>query len=558
VADGGAAFPKAGPWLGVKETSSAIGDAVRALNVSFEDGRLRRRPGRRILVDTFSGLKVSRIFEHVSLAGERRTVVVLSAADDPTTDVQIGSVDPCGGGYSALGYLGMSATPYDPDGLFWSTSYKGGRSIVSTPPGSMIVIDKDALAPLFAVQGLDAQNLLTASRAYLWGPPPASLVLMWRNRLAALHRRTVGLSATTGDTNVPWDAQASGASVWPASTNFDVLTQEGDEIMGAAVQADRLVCFMRRGVVVVDEDSVSPIPRTADKQYGCVAPRSVVEIGGGLVAYLADRAVCQFNGTSVAPISEDISDTLKLVNWAAAHRAVGVHLAQKQEYRLWLPIRGKSGNRICVIYDYRRKTWRVYSAFYTWTRLPEGAEPFDVTAAAAVLLPSGEEVLLTGDSQGRIWREDVGEDDAGFVFPAYVALAAMRDGAAVEKFSDWRLHAEADGAWVQGVPLEHGDCLEQEISRLVDGLPTDSLTATIRMLDDQAGHVLPTYGSAEWGVDIHTPEERTKRLSWGRANTRSLQPLIILPGQHGGVVDTAPGAIDEIEFAVAPAGGRRG
>ncbi len=554
--DGGQAYPKWGGWTGVKESSSTLGDVVRCLNVTFEDGVIARRPGRRVICATVPGMIVSRIFEHVTLSGSRSVLVGLLSAD-PAVAPRLGLFPPSGGAYVDLA-MPAAYRRASPESFFWSSSYKGGHTIISDPTGRLLDYDGETVTELVALQGTDAAQDLAASRAYLAAPPPADVIAMWRNRIIAAHLRTLGISADPNDMTVPPEAPASGANVWPASTNLDVLTQEGDEIVGLAVQADRLACFLRRGVVVVDEDQVSPIPRIQEKQYGCVAPRSVQEVGGGLILYLSDGVVCQFDGARSSPISGDIRHTLSQVAWTKAHLAVSAHLARKTEYRLWLPLKGRTGNRVCVIYNYAQRTWRVYAGEFIFDRTGRYTQPFDVTAAATTILPTGEEILLTGDSQGRIWREDVGDDDGPTIIPAFAALAPIGDGESVMKFADMRVEAVFDGSWLAAIFAEHGNCLEQEITRYLDGEPTKGMSETVRLLQEDATGSLQTYDlTPKWGDDHHTAEKRSKRLS-NRAISRRLQPIFLFPAWVGNVPVSEPGGISLVELALAPAGGRRG
>jgi hypothetical protein len=553
VADGGQAYPSYSGWKGVKEGSRTLGDVVRALNVTFEGGKIRRRPGRRVICTAADGYRVSRICEHVDLKGVRTILVALTGSIG--VEPLLGSIDAGGAPFSPIALPSLDSQA-SPSAGFASTPYKG-HTILADPNGRLLDYDGSTCVVLAAVQGTDAEQELTGTRAYLWAPPASTLLLSWRNRVVSVKGRTVGLSADAGDPTIPITAPAGGANVWPDPTNFDVLTQEGDEVVGAAVWGDRLTCFTRRGIVVVTEDETSPVPAILDQQNGCIAPRSVQTVGGGRVIYLSDGAVCAFDGQRGEAISDDLKDTLGEVDWANAHQAVSVHVSRLHQYRLWLPLKGSAGNRLCVVYDYAEQAWTVWASWYTFGSTADDTQPYDVTAAASILLPSGEEVILTGDASGRIWREDTGDDDAGVIFPAFFALAPMGDAEQVTTFRDWRLAADFDGSFLTGLALLHGNCLEQEIGRVVAGVAPQSQAQTVRLLQDDAGGEVARWDSAAWGAELHTAEPRAKRLGFAGSSKR-MQPLVLLPGQSGGVVAPEPSAISEFEVAVASAGGRRG
>jgi hypothetical protein len=541
-----------GPWSGLDEIGQGPQSIVRCLNVDIdEQGRMRRRAGRQILATLNADVPVSGIFQHVGIDGERVLLVAHTYADPADGAPKIGTVNEATLAFTLLPVedAGVGA---EPDRAFGFVAFKG-RTMIVDPFARTLDFDGADLRALPAAQGLDQVNGLLGARTYLSAPPPSRYPLVWRNRLVAMYRRTVGLSAYSGDINVPADALAGAAEVWPSRSNFDVLTREGDEIVGGAVRDDELLVLTRRGLGVVTEDDALPTLRLR-KGSGCVAAGSIQEVsyqGASFVLYLSDGKVCSWNGAGVEDISRlpgaNISATLATVNWPAAHRAVSVHYAKRNEYRLWVPVNGETANRVCLIFNYVRKTWRVYAGWYPWdtSARQAAAEPFDVTAAATVLTPGGEELLLTGDSEGRLWREDVGEDDAGFIFPAFALSPPFGSGEREFTFRDWRVDAVHDGSFVEGMPLVNGALLEHELDRIADLAATESQRQVARAIQD--GHDAYDDADLAYPVTTHAERPRKLRLSFVGRGSR-MQAYLSLPGKSGAVEDPSPGGVRMIEI----------
>lgn len=549
--------PKAGPWNGIDETRSADGKLRDALNVIARDGRLMRRPGRQIVLQDAAGRRVAGLHAHVAPNGDRSIVVFLDAAGASSAGLAVPNW--AAAAFTDVGLPAGLAAP--PAGQTTAAVPMDGHTILAEPGGSLLDFDGSTVALLVAVAGLDAA---VGNEAYLASPPKARHLAVWRDRVVAAGAqstpRLVALSENRwADPIIPDGAPIGGANVWPQRTNFDLNTDEGDVIQAITVSQDRLWLFGQSALSVVDEDNVQPYARAVARQFGCIAPRSVVNIGDATL-YLGERHVLLYeSGVRPAPVSGPMRRTLdKVIDWDAAHEAVAVHLRQTTEYRIWLPVKGLVGNQLCLTYNYGEKTWWKHAH---WPLFDESARrdlpyKFDCTAALAVVLPSGREILLTGDSAGRVWVEDVGEDDAGQVFPSFAALGVLEDGAEWETFTDTQIECLQDGSFVGLLGVLKGGDHEQEIVRVLAGeLPAADDTPYVVQRALAAAH--PLWGATPaWPVKITGP--LMGKLNFGlRARGQEVQPVIILPGQAGGVVDPAPGGVKGIQLGMRPRAGRR-
>lgn len=556
-----AIHPDLGPWDGIDETGALGPTKIRdGLNVVFRGGRISRRPGRAVVATDASGRRVAGLHEHVAPSGARSVLAYL----DPFGAVA-GGLGTVSWRTGAVANVAMppEAASVEPE-LSTAAVPMDGHTIIAEPGGLLLDYDGVDLSVLEAMAGEDAG---VQNEAYLGAPPRASRLAIWRDRVVAAGApdspRLIGLSENKWAVdNIPVEAPIGGANVWPSRTNFDLSNDEGDSVEAVSVIHDRLAVLGRSGIAMVDEDSVAPYARGVARQHGCIAPRSVVNVGNALI-YLSEKNVLIFDGIqSVVPVSNALRRTMdELVDWDSAHLAVAVHLRQTTEYRLWVPVKGLPGNQLCLIYDYMAKTWTKASHWYLFDSADRRDLPyrFDVTAALAVILGSGREVLLTGDSAGRIWLEDVGEDDEGQIFPAFAAFGEMDRGSEWETYSDWHVDCLHDGSYIAALCLTGGRDVEQEIVRVLNGALTGAATDDIPYVLQRAlldGQRAWDEAARAWPIDARGP--RVTRLDLGlRAKERKVQPVLLLPGQSGASVDPAPGAIRRLGLGVRARGGRR-
>jgi len=560
MADAGDNHETCGPWSSYNEAGSSKDDIVSALNVIIEDGVVRRRRGRVIIGSPLAALSlpITGIVEHVETDGSR--VLLIGGHSTDGRRAAFGRFDDSNCAFIDLG-LPDPASPLLSPG-FVGVSYKG-NTIIADPFGRMLHYDGSKLVELVAYAGTDAG--VPGARTYLANPPGATLLAVWRNRVVAVLRYTVGMSASSNDAMLSPLAPAGGASTWPGSTNFDALVGTGDHVTGAAICYDRLVLPTRRGLIEADEDATSPIPRTRDIMNGCLAPRSVQTCSDSVI-YLGDKVICRWDGSKTTVLSGPVSETLKHLHPHAAKNAVAVNYTKRKEYRIWIPVLERPELRVMLTYDYKSDRWQPPAAgWYPYDLASREAvnHPFNVTAATTALTASHVEMLLTGDAGGNLWLEDEGETDAGSIFPAYFQIGPLGTAERIETWGDWRAEVELDGAFLQGLSIIHGTNLEQEIVRLLDGAAPESETFATRARSDVAAGSRATHATyseaTAWGVSPNTSKTGRKKVGSFRDRSARLQPALMLPGYSGAQIDPTPGGIRALEIQRRERqGGRRG
>lgn len=543
-------------FLGLDETGR--GPVVDALNIDFDEARgAHRRLDRLKLADLDPGPyfpsgpgRVELLRELVLATGERVLVAVLTGP--LKADMQIGTIGGPAQSFTRLKVRNVDTTLFRRSVLH-AVVYKNDILLNGTD-ATILRMRGSTVGWLPASAGSDQGE--PGARSYLYAPPKADSLIVWRNRLLAIRGDSVGISADDNDPHIP--AGSHGVNVWPGRTNFTARSPDGSPIIAAGITPDdRLLLLARRRLWLVDEDEISPVAKVVETQQGCIAARSLASIGTAGFIYLSDRKIVRFHPTSgVEDLSEPLRHTVEeLIDWDSAHRAVGVNIAQRNEYRLWVPIRGSSQNRLCLVYDYRRKTWRKYAGWWLFDDDANQGAAYDVTAATTVLR-NGRELLLTGDSQGRLWLEDAGEETQSTTsFPAFVRFRTVGSGMATMTYRDWRAEVFFDGAPIRAHALHDDQSLEQELMRWMD-----SLTLKDQSVEGQlAGLDQSTYVSLTgWNNYPHVARWDALHLSFGERAVR-MSPVLVYPGAiTAGSRIGARGGIRLIEFVASEKARRAG
>lgn len=156
------------------------------------------------------------------------------------------------------------------------------------------------------------------------GAPPvgAQFGVMWRGRLCLANtaggRQRVYLSSTSNTELIPGGGgltlHGAGPEIFPV-LNFIDVGDDNSPITGLAVLQDRLVVFKQGGIYTIDgNDAATMQVFVAQAETGCIAPKTIVNMGG--VLFFLGRAdgvptVYMFDGDRTEPLSYAIEPTFK-------------------------------------------------------------------------------------------------------------------------------------------------------------------------------------------------------------------------------------------------------
>lgn len=189
---------------------------------------------------------------------------------------------------------------------------------------------------------------------------------------------------------------------------------EGDITAAAPYRRTRVVVFKRSSTHVltgVDGDLSAIALEGVNSEVGCIARRSVAAVGGDLFwlglggVYRLSEVVELGMTAQEVPVSDDVAETLKRVNWAHAHKAAAA--VHGRYYYLSLPVDGRDTPDTVLVYDTVSRAWQG-----TDTAGPASAP--DRSAHWFVRAPYlGRDALLAVDAAGYVlaWSPGAGQYD---------------------------------------------------------------------------------------------------------------------------------------------------
>ena len=205
---------------------------------------------------------------------------------------------------------------------------------------------------------------------------------------------------------------------WPAANFLDVEPGDGDRIMGAVSNFDRLIICKRRKTYVLTF-SINPgtevfVPSRISSDIGCIGPRTFAQVESGSV-WLADRGLAIYDGRTVQHVEEsvqmhDIFVDPSNPNYVRRDRngrvidAVGVFYPKREQYLLLLPtVNTTRGCDMMLVWDTKLRN-------ITLLKFCQQFQSMVIAKDA-----EGNERVYLGDVNGFVWVYDVGDTDgAGF------------------------------------------------------------------------------------------------------------------------------------------------
>jgi len=206
---------------------------------------------------------------------------------------------------------------------------------------------------------------------------------------------------------------------WPAANFLDVEPGDGDRLMGAVSNFDRLVICKRRKTYVLTF-SVNPgqevvVPSRISSDIGCVGPRTFAQIESGSV-WLSERGIALYDGRTVQHVPESFYMNSLFVdpdnpNYIRRDRngrvieAVAVFYPKREQYLLLLPtVKTNRGCSLMVVWDVKLQNITVLQFCQQFLSMVVGKDS------------EGNERVYIGDVNGFVWIYDIGGTD-GVGFP---------------------------------------------------------------------------------------------------------------------------------------------
>jgi len=225
------------------------------------------------------------------------------------------------------------------------------------------------------------------------------------------------------------------ANVWPATNYLDLDGDDGDLITGMDVLGNELIVFKERKIFAITYVGgvYEFLAESRANGVGCAAGGSIVPIFNELLFY-GTESFYSFNGREVESLSDKLKDIITAnINPTYRDKIQGLTYEDKDQAWFLTPItQTASGNSHCLILDYERDSWTIFSnpaaclSWYTKSTdttfgdLVAAYETYDVTWGARSF-DSNSAQIITGTYDGYLLdngtiglTDDLGSDYEGF------------------------------------------------------------------------------------------------------------------------------------------------
>ena len=134
----------------------------------------------------------------------------------------------------------------------------------------------------------------------------------------------------------------------------------GAEITGIYPVSEGLLVFTEVSTFLITENADGDGFRTntINSSVGCIAPSSIVTMPSGEVIWLGREGFYAMGPERFGLISEDISRTIRDINFARGVQATAAFDPEEKKYRCWVTTGDSTRNNLCLMYDGRGWTRR--------------------------------------------------------------------------------------------------------------------------------------------------------------------------------------------------------
>ncbi len=360
VTDGDGAFVGVNARLDPAQLGE--GDVAHAVNTRFDEGRAATRKGIRIMPwgsepEPGDGPGIVRPYGTVLLAETYHDPYegaewLIIATDDGTFRTNPGSRG-----------VGLAMPPGE--------TADGATDLIQTYNGMVMLRGPDE-DPLYMPSLAEGWKVLPSADTLKEPIPPSSAGIYFQNRLCVIdgrldpeHVDSVWVSDVGGVGSV-----LQGPTVYQS---FRINQGSSDRLVALAKYNETtLICAKSRSIYAVtdiygDNASLSQNARLQEitRQYGCLSPKSWVQVGSDLWFLGYRRGVCSIRQTETnalqgvdIPISRDIQPLIDRINWQAAAGVVAA--AHDNRVYFAVPLDSATTNNAVLVFSTLTQRWAGY------------------------------------------------------------------------------------------------------------------------------------------------------------------------------------------------------
>ena len=213
----------------------------------------------------------------------------------------------------------------------------------------------------------------------------------------------VVVDGTYYKTRVYW-SDINNTLSWSAANWIEIAKNDGQEITGIKVLADRLVVYKTQSIYCLFFTGDADIPFTlpgggkTNSHVGCVAPYSIQEVDNSHI-FLNYDGLYIFDGNSSTKISYKLDYVfLNILSKLHLDNAVSLIYKTKNRYLISLTSSGQTTNDITIIWDYYNNAFSQYDGM-------------EVASTAICLVDGFDERPYFADYDGFVYQMDTGKND---------------------------------------------------------------------------------------------------------------------------------------------------
>jgi len=154
--------------------------------------------------------------------------------------------------------------------------------------------------------------------------------------------------------------------MFPPDNLLDLSDTSGSRITALYATKNSLIAFKDRGIYLIKGDTTDGFfAQTLTRDIGCLAPKSIKEVPGIGLMFLASDGVYALEGalentgtrTALVKMSTPIRDLIKEINFSAVDNCRSLIYHRDREYWLTVPIKGKEGPTRVLKFSYEIGAW---------------------------------------------------------------------------------------------------------------------------------------------------------------------------------------------------------
>ena len=311
------------------------------------------------------------------------------------------------------------------------------------------------------------------------------------NQMASF-KGTMFLSTTQNDNLVQYSAPGY-PEVMPVDNVIDLSDSSSGSITGLYGMKNALVVFKERGIYLIKGDPQNGFfGQTLTKDVGCTAPRSIREVPGVGLVFLASDGIYLLQGalentgtpTGIVKISQPIRKLIRKINFSATKNVRSVVYHKDREYWLFVPLIGETRPTLVLKFHYEVGAWS-FSENYPCRGAVETEDH-----RGYLIFASDYSSQTDGPKGLYVYSKGFADKGGDYSIEPKYETANLSLGSAFDNFALMRIQAQIIGYGANNLSLNFTTNRDNTTA-----LESAKTSPQKRVLEDE---LMPVYGTATW------------------------------------------------------------